>query len=74
MKPSIVYAFEKVRKVIFSCETQEQLAVADKMRIAFNSMFIYGRLADSSEPNRRFYTDRLWDAWYTKCVCLNSKK
>lgn len=61
MKPSILYAFEKVRKVIFNCEIQEQLDVANKMRIAFNNIFIYGRLADNSEPNRRFYADRLLD-------------
>lgn len=70
MEPSILYAFDKVRKAIISSTTMQQLAVANRMRYNFNNMFIYGRLAKSNESTR-FYADRLMAEWTIKIEKLN---
>jgi hypothetical protein len=70
MKPSILYAFDKVRKAIISSTTMQQLAVANRMRCNFDDMFIYGRLAKSNDSSR-FYADKLMTEWVIKIEKLN---
>lgn len=69
MKPSILYAFDKVRKAIISSTTSAQLCTANRMRIAFDSIFIYGRLAKSNDSSR-FYADKLMDEYVLKWSSL----
>ena len=61
MKPSIIYAFSKVLRALQSSKTLRQLVTANKMRIAFNEMFLYGRLAHKTRDHDKaeFYVKEL---------------
>lgn len=65
MKPNILYAFDKVRKAILSSTTSTQLCTANRMRIAFNRMFIYGCLTKSTDSSR-FYANKLRNEYMLK--------
>lgn len=41
-------AYQKIKKVIFSCETMEQLHVARKMAVQFDILFLDNNIYDMS--------------------------
>lgn len=75
MEPNILYANDKVKKTIDGCTTVEQVCVANRMRCAFDDMFIYGRFAKGGE-NAQLYARKLMDDYINKMekVSYGSKR